>query len=153
MNTRDTDLADARELARMIVTVAEQARASFGAAVAPFGIPVHLARTLLVLGDPQPMRHIASELACDPSHVTGIADQLEERGLASRTQGSDRRVKMLKLTNEGQKLRTQIANAIDEEAKFASHLDAAQKDALRGLLGLLLDPPHKATHTSKDKTT
>lgn len=124
----------------MAVTVAERARADFAAAVKPFGLPVHLARTVLVLGEPQSMRHIAGELACDPSHVTGIADQLEERGLAIRTQGEDRRVKVLQLTNEGEALRTTLSEAIDKHAKFAARLSPDQREQLRTLLELLLDP-------------
>lgn len=124
----------------MVVTVGEQARADFAAAVEPFGLPVHLARTVLLLGEPQSMRNVAAELACDPSHVTGIADQLDERGLAVRAPGTDRRVKMLNLTDRGEDLRQRIADAVSTRARFADQLDAAQKTTLRELLALLLEP-------------
>lgn len=139
MSTHDADIAESRELARTIVTVAERARADFAAAVAPFGLPVHLARTVLLLGEPQPMRHIAGELACDPSHVTGIADQLEQRGLAVRAPGADRRIKMLQLTDEGRALRRRIAEAVNTEAPFGAQLDSTQRRTLLDLLGILLD--------------
>lgn len=139
MSARETDLAETRTLARMVVTVAERARSDFAVAIKPFGVPIHLARTVLILGEPQSMRCIAGELACDPSHVTGIADQLEERGLATRTPGEDRRVKMLQLTSDGEALRADLAEAIDKRAKFAAQLTPDQRQQLRVLLELLLD--------------
>lgn len=139
MSNKEDALAEARGLARMIVTVAERARADFATAVKPFGLPIQTARTLLVLGEPQSMRYVAGELACDPSHVTGIADDLEERGLAARTPGTDRRVKMLRLTPAGEALRERITDAIDEQTRFAKQLGAEQKQQLRGLLEILLD--------------
>ncbi|MCH8626886.1 hypothetical protein MM440_03580 [Arsenicicoccus piscis] len=155
MSNHDADIAESRDLARMIVTVAERARADFAAAVEPLGVPVHLARTVLLLGEPQSMRYVAGELACDPSHVTGIADHLEERGLAVRAPGADRRIKMLNLTEDGEALRQQLAEAVNTKAKFAGQLDAGQKQTLRELLGLLLEPRSSAsaqTTGSKEKT-
>lgn len=140
MSKHDAEIAESRVLARMVVTVAERARADFAAAVEPLGVPVHLARTVLLLGEPQSMRFVAGELACDPSHVTGIADHLEERGLAYRVSGADRRIKMLKLTEEGEALRLQLAEAVNTEAPFGAQLDASQKQVFRELLGLLLEP-------------
>ena len=53
-------------------------------------------------GGPTPMGELAKYLMCDSSNVTGITDRLEERGLVRREPGeSDRRVKLLVLTDEG----------------------------------------------------
>ncbi|WP_055122315.1 MarR family winged helix-turn-helix transcriptional regulator [Corynebacterium oculi] len=140
MNTNPPDLAESRDLARMIVTVAEQARSSFATAVAPLGLPVHLARTVILLNTPRSMREIATELACDPSHVTGIADQLEQRGLATRIPGADRRVKMLKLTTAGSELQQELSEAVRSQGSFAHQLSPEQRAQLRGLLHALLEP-------------
>lgn len=145
MSNHDADIAESRDLARMIVTVAERARADFASAVEPLGVPVHLARTVLLLGEPQSMRYVAGELGCDPSHVTGIADHLEERGLAVRAPGTDRRIKMLKLTADGEALRARLAETVNAEAPFGAQLDADQKQTLRELLGLLLEPRGSAS--------
>ncbi|MGY5764532.1 MarR family winged helix-turn-helix transcriptional regulator [Brachybacterium sp. DNPG3] len=138
MSTAEAALAEARDLARMMVVVSERARADFATAVAPFGVPLQTARALLVLTEPQSMRHVAAELGFDPSHVTGIADDLERRGLAVRIPGKDRRVKLLQLTDDGEALRRRIAAAVDEQARFARQLDAEQKRQLREILEALL---------------
>jgi DNA-binding MarR family transcriptional regulator len=48
------------------------------------------------------MRQLAARLRCDASHVTGIVDGLERRGLVERWPApDDRRVKHLMPTEEG----------------------------------------------------
>lgn len=132
------------DLARMIAAVAERSRADFAAAVEPFGLPVHVARTVLLLGEPQSMRCVAGELACDPSHVTGIADHLETSGLAVRARGADRRIRMLELTEQGEALRARLAAAVAAHDDPTSRLTPEQQATLRDLLTLLLapTPPH-----------
>lgn len=137
----------------MIVTVGERVRADFATAVKPFGLPGHLARTVLLLGEPRSMRGFASELVCDPSHVTGIADQLEERGLVVREPGADRRVKLLRLTDEGAAMRLRIAEATTAENEFANQLDPEQRDALRELLRILLQPRRDITTQGQERTS
>jgi DNA-binding MarR family transcriptional regulator len=64
---------------------------------------------LRALDEPRPMREVAAHLACDSSNLTGITDRLEERGLVRRTADpKDRRVKLLVLTADGQRMRKQI---------------------------------------------
>src|SRR5512134_1910563 len=72
--------------------------------------------TLRVLGGgPLPMGELAKVLSCDSSNVTGITDRLEERGLVNRDSAEhDRRVKMLVLTADGEKLRTEITKRLAE---------------------------------------
>jgi len=74
-----------------------------------------------VLGEPLSMRDVAGQLACDASYVTGLADQLEERGLAERRDHpTDRRVKQLVLTDEGRRLRVALLHEV-EAAHVAFH--------------------------------
>lgn len=136
----DGDLAEARELAHMFMLIAERARSDFDAATAQFDLPVHLSRAVLVLRQPTSMREVAEQLACDPSNVTGIADQLEMRGLGARTTGADRRVKLIELTPAGEQLRACIAAAVVDHGTFAGQLSRAQRRELRGLLEALLEP-------------
>jgi DNA-binding MarR family transcriptional regulator len=64
---------------------------------------------LRALDEPRPMREVAAHLACDSSNLTGITDRLEERGLVRRTPDpKDRRVKLLVLSDEGQRMRAEI---------------------------------------------
>src|SRR4051794_41967298 len=64
---------------------------------------------LNALDEPLPMSAIASMLRCDRSAVTWITDRLEERGYVERRSDlSDRRVKLLALTDEGRRGREEI---------------------------------------------
>jgi DNA-binding MarR family transcriptional regulator len=138
MDAHEAQLAEDRMLARMLIVVGERARADFGTAVSPFGLPVPLARALLLLVEPMPMREMAGHLGCDPSYITGIADQLEERGLVTRAPGKDRRVKVLQVTPEGTALRERIAEAVRQQAGFSRHLSPNERITLRHLLERLL---------------
>src|SRR5205814_10524584 len=56
-----------------------------------------------------PMGRLAEALACDASNVTGLVDRLESRGLVRRQPSpEDRRVKVLRLTPTGARLRAQL---------------------------------------------
>jgi DNA-binding MarR family transcriptional regulator len=86
-------------------------------------------------GGPRPMGEVAKILACDSSNVTGITDRLEERGLVSRTSDErDRRVKMLVLTTDGEKLRTEITKRLAEPPPEIAALSESDQRALRDIL-------------------
>jgi DNA-binding MarR family transcriptional regulator len=70
---------------------------------------------LKALDRPRPMSEVAATLACDSSNLTGITDRLEERGLVRRTADeSDRRVKLLVLTEEGRRVRRRVVGRLHE---------------------------------------
>lgn len=117
---------------------AEQHKAAFAEAVEPFGLPVPVARTLLLLDDPTSMRDLADQLACDPSHITGIADRLEERGLVRRVAGRDRRVRLLELTEDGVALRDELGTAAVAASPTSRLLDDGQRAVLMELLEQLV---------------
>lgn len=91
---------------------------------------------LLEPGVETPMRALAQQLFCDPSNVTGIVDRLEARGLIER-RGSetDRRVKIIRLTPEGQRLRARVVARMSappaEIAALPLEAQRALRDALR----------------------
>jgi len=73
-----------------------------------FGLHPQQAMALNVLqpGEPLKLSDLATKLHCDNSNVTGIADRLEAAGLAERRpHPSDRRVKTLWLTEQGEAVR------------------------------------------------
>src|SRR6266542_4968938 len=105
MANRETRLEEAARLSQMFIDITDKAKADFAEIVATLGLPVHLARAVLMLTTPAPMRDLAERLACDRSYITNLADQLEERGLVTRIPGEDRRVKLLQLTPAGVALR------------------------------------------------
>src|SRR3954451_5339458 len=91
---------------------------------------------LQALDEPVPMSSVANVLRCDRSAVTWITDRLEERGYVERrADPSDRRVKLLALTEEGVRVREEIRRrlAVPPEA-LVSHLSRAEQRELRNLL-------------------
>jgi DNA-binding MarR family transcriptional regulator len=109
--------------------------------VATLGLPVHLARAIVVLSNPAPMRDLADQLNCDRSYVTSLADQLEERGLVARVTGDDRRVKLLALTEAGVAMRDQISAAVAERNMILLRLSDDERRRLAPLLEKLLRAP------------
>src|SRR5215210_5869407 len=84
---------------------------------------------------PRKMSELAQSLFCDNSNVTGIVDRLEERGLLRREAAEgDRRVKLLVLTREGERIRVEITKRMAEPPPpIASMSDQDQRD-LRDIL-------------------
>lgn len=131
---------EAQRLSQLLVAVAEQSKENFGESIADFGIPAHLARAVLLLDHPAPMRELADRLACDRSYITSLADQLEDRGLIARVQGNDRRIKLLALTQTGTTLRDEMAEAVARRSLVLQRLSSAQRAALAPLLETLMIP-------------
>jgi len=77
---------------------------------------VHLSAT-----HPTPMRDLAGALRCDNSYVTAVVDGLEERGMARRLpHPTDRRIKVIELTEQGAALATRVRAVLGEPpAAFA----------------------------------
>ena len=79
---------------------------------------------LLNLIEPEsglPMGQLAGALSCDASNVTGLVDRLESRGLVERRPSpADRRVKVLRLTPLGAKLRAAARRADDRRRRRRS---------------------------------
>lgn len=91
---------------------------------------------LIEPGRETPMRALAQQLFCDPSNVTGIIDRLEARGLVERLESErDRRVKIVRLTSEGARMRERVVRSLSspppELAALPLELQRALRDALR----------------------
>jgi DNA-binding MarR family transcriptional regulator len=140
MSQLEDQYAASRHLCRLLILVAERTKADFAQAVGPSGLPIALARALLILTEPTPMRELAWRLACDPSNITGITDQLEQRGLVARVPGKDRRVKFVELTPAGLELRNQIADSVARTVAAGRRLDSSQRALLTELLENLVEP-------------
>ena len=84
---------------------------------------------------PRRMGELAQALFCDNSNVTGIVDRLEERGLVTREAAEgDRRVKLLVLTAEGEKMRVEITKRMAEPPPPIAALSEKDQRALRDIL-------------------
>jgi DNA-binding MarR family transcriptional regulator len=107
------------------------------AAVSP-GVGKALAH--LSVDRPVPMRELAAALRCDNSYVTAVVDSLEERGLAERqTHPTDRRIKVVHLTDAGAVLAKRIQAELAEPPSAFGALTDAEALQLRDLMRKLTD--------------
>ncbi|MEU2548992.1 MarR family transcriptional regulator [Streptomyces roseolus] len=92
---------------------------------------------------PAAMRALAETMTCDASNITGIVDRLEKRGLVRREAGtSDRRVKNVVLTAEGERVADAIRAGMRTTQEGLDRLDDQDRDRLRSLLErVFLSPP------------
>ena len=89
---------------------------------------------------PLPMRRLAETLGCDASNVTGLVDRLETRGLVERRPSpEDRRVKVIRLTPAGTRLRAQMLRQVTGGSCRLSRLSTSDRRLLVRLLEALVD--------------
>ena len=136
--TRRSKLGESRALSGRLFQVAERVRADFADVVGEVGLTPLQARTVLWLEEPSAMRGLARHLDCDASNVTGLADRLEELGVVERVPGADRRVKLLRLTPRGARVRTDLAERVAAGSTVTAKLTAVERTQLMGLLDKLL---------------
>jgi DNA-binding MarR family transcriptional regulator len=113
-----------------------------GRACSAAGISPGMMKTLFRLqpGEAVPMRDLAGYWGCDASYVTSLVDALEERGLAERRpHPTDRRVKMIVLTEEGIAARERAFEVLYEPPASFSALTSAEQRQLRDLLRKVAD--------------
>lgn len=132
----DDDLDDIFRTTGMLFSAIDAAKAEFARIAAEHGLTPQLARAVLWLDEPAPMRALADHLQCDASTVTHAADRLQSLGLADRQPGPDRRTKLLALSSQGHRLRRRLSADVARHAAVA-RLSAAQRRELRELLTLL----------------
>src|ERR1700760_2643918 len=105
----------------LLLEVMFQAKHRMGEIAEKHGLTGMQSNTLGMLqaGEPLAMSALSNYFMCDASNVTGIADRLESRGLVKRQDHpTDRRVKLIVLTAEGEKLRDKImAETVEAEAE------------------------------------
>ncbi|MFD5825709.1 MarR family winged helix-turn-helix transcriptional regulator [Lentzea sp. NPDC060358] len=88
--------------------------------------------------EPQPLRKLAGLLRCDPSNISLLSAQLEERGLAERRpHPRDGRVRTLVLTGEGREVRERLLAVVARHSPFVG-LGAEEQRLLHSLLAKAL---------------
>jgi DNA-binding MarR family transcriptional regulator len=124
LDALDSLLRLGMELRRHVETVAHD-----------FGISAPQARLVVTLSEPMRMQQAAEATACEPSHLTALADQLEGAGLLTRKPDpTDRRARQLCLTAKGKTLRTKLVPAVVDQAPLVGRLDSTQCAQLRALI-------------------
>jgi DNA-binding MarR family transcriptional regulator len=93
----------------------------------------------LAKADGVSMGEMARGIGCDPSYITALVDDLDERGLATREPAPyDRRVKIIVLTDEGRALATEIDSILSVPPAAFAALSPAELRQLRTLLDKVL---------------
>lgn len=102
------------------------------AVLARHGLTPNDARALAsVMAAGKPMRALAKEWGTDPSTVTWVIDRLESLGLVRRTSSSsDRRAKLIVLTEHGRKVKAAVDRAFSEPPPEIAALSQADLRAL-----------------------
>jgi len=108
----------------------------FTVAAASENLTASQGKTLNVLRrGPASMSTLATTLTCDASNMTGIVDRLEKRGLVRREPSpSDRRVKNVLLTEEGEQVIDVIRGKMNKTLAGLSRLSEQEQDTLYALL-------------------
>jgi DNA-binding MarR family transcriptional regulator len=110
--------------------------------LSPHSLTLKHSFALHALDEPMAMNALGERLGVDASYVTTLADQLEERGLIERrSHPGDRRIKSLALTQEGRRLREQLARELWTDVPFLDALTTGDRAQLRRLLATALDHP------------
>jgi DNA-binding MarR family transcriptional regulator len=88
----------------------------------------------LEAGDTPSLKEAARRCGVDPSNLSGVVDQLTERGLvASRPGVHDKRVRVIRLTADGVRLRRRLVTCMAQNPTVGS-LSAAQQKQLLDIL-------------------
>jgi DNA-binding MarR family transcriptional regulator len=126
-----------------LLAIADRLRQHWAAHAAALGLTAAQVKVLLRLapGEATPMRKLAQQLGYDASNLTTLVDRLAGRGALERqADPTDRRVKALLLTVEGERLRDRFWHNLLTDAGPLAPLG---HDDLRTLTRLLakLDQP------------
>lgn len=124
----------ARDVLRHLLGVMQAMKEHVTALATEFDLTLSQLDAMKNLGEPCSQRELAQCLHFDASNVTDIVDRLEARGLVSRTiDPSDRRIRRLVLTAEGEAVRRKLFERAVDEAPISS-LTVAEQTQLRDLL-------------------
>lgn len=135
-------LADVQRAGYLLHRMAERQQAHYTACAAEFELSAAQAKVLMALqpDTAAPMRELAERLGSDPSNLTGLIDKLETRGVVRRVPSvEDRRVKTLRLTEDGLALRAAFWHRLTHDAGPIAPLTPPQVRQLCELLQAALD--------------
>lgn len=141
---RGSELRDVQQASYLLHRMAERQQAYYAACSAEFELSAAQSKVLMSLRPDEavPMRALAERVGSDPSNLTGLVDKLEARGALLRVPDpDDRRVKTLRLTEDGQRLRDAFWQRLTNDAGPIAPLNPVQVRQLCELLQAALDGP------------
>ena len=131
------------DLGDLLMRAARTLRVRWRSVLSPWDLSPHQARALGVVGQRDGVRltDLAEALHIAPRSATEVADGLQERGLVERTADpTDRRVVILRPTDEGRRIRAEIdAARTADSAELFARLPAADRTTLARILQTLAD--------------
>ena len=93
-----------------------------------------------IVDGPMTMRELAAALGTDPPYTTVVVDDLERRGLVTRTvRVGDRRSKIVSITPDGAAQAHLAERILNDPPRPVRELPATDLEALGRILGTLLD--------------
>lgn len=102
---------------------------------AEHGLTGMQAMLLFLLDEPHPMYNFKKVFNCDASNITGLVDGLEQKKLAARfASPKDRRVKMVKLSGKGERLRVDMLRQAAGGSSLLAKLSANELQVFSTLL-------------------
>lgn len=102
------------------------------------GITASQVVALRELSEPITARELAVRMSCEPSNATFVLDRLEQQGLVERRpHPTDRRAKMIVLTDAGKDFRATVLANLDEHSPLTA-LSPGEQETLRDLLRALV---------------
>jgi DNA-binding MarR family transcriptional regulator len=118
-----------------------------------FAVPPFFTKALHLIDGPLAMKELGQRMHCDPSFVTGIADMLEERGLAAREPDpADRRVKRLVLTDAGREMKHRVEQEFLARSPWRQALTLDERATLVTLIRKMA-PPGLASNPCREEVT
>ncbi len=93
-----------------------------------------------IVDGPMTMRELAAALGTDPPYTTVVVDDLERRGLVTRTvRAGDRRSKIVSITSDGAAQAHLAERILNDPPRPVRELPATDLEVLGRILGTLLD--------------
>ena len=105
-----------------------------------YGLTSMQAMTLFLLDENRAMHELKTVFNCDASNITGLVDGLEAKGLATRYEDAkDRRIKLIRLSEKGEKVRGSLLYQAVHESQLLANLDEDEQKQLIDLLAKMTD--------------
>ncbi|MFC0673838.1 MarR family winged helix-turn-helix transcriptional regulator [Brachybacterium hainanense] len=129
-----TSSSDGVELCGLVARLGQRMDAHVRGAAEKLGITASQAIALREMDEPLTLTELAERMSCERSNAGYVIDRMEKQGLVRREpHPSDRRAKILTLTEDGQGCRRNVLDALSHDAP----IDALSRNEQAALANLL----------------